>query len=158
MIKLLIADDSALMRKFLAEIFRAEGDFEVSLARNGVEALEMARNGAPDVITLDINMPEMDGITCLSHIMVECPKPVVMVSSLTTKDASFRDHHDSPAHHPYISPKVERSKVSLCLPHPRLCAFHVLDDHRNVPASRLAGLALGMCAFVRGQYGSRDLA
>jgi two-component system chemotaxis response regulator CheB len=87
MIKLLIADDSALMRKYLSEIFKAEGDFEVCLARNGAEALSLARSFAPDVITLDVNMPEMDGITCLSRIMVECPKPVVMVSSLTTEGA-----------------------------------------------------------------------
>jgi two-component system chemotaxis response regulator CheB len=87
MIKILIADDSALMRKYLGGIFKAEGDFDVCLARNGAEALELARSFKPDVITLDVNMPEMDGITCLSRIMVECPKPVVMVSSITTKGA-----------------------------------------------------------------------
>jgi two-component system chemotaxis response regulator CheB len=87
MIKLLIADDSALMRKYLGEIFRSEGDFEVCVARNGVEALSLAQSFAPDVITLDVNMPEMDGITCLSRIMIECPKPVVMVSSLTSEGA-----------------------------------------------------------------------
>ncbi len=87
MVKLLIADDSALMRKYLGEIFKAEGDFDVCLARNGEEALALARSFAPDVITLDVNMPEMDGITCLSRIMVECPKPVVMVSSLTSEGA-----------------------------------------------------------------------
>lgn len=83
MLKLLIADDSALMRKYLSEIFKAAGGFEVSVARNGAEALALAKSFAPDVITLDVNMPEMDGITCLSRIMIECPKPVVMVSSLT---------------------------------------------------------------------------
>jgi two-component system chemotaxis response regulator CheB len=87
MLKLLIVDDSALMRKCLGEIFKAEGDFDVSFARNGAEALTMARSIAPDVITLDVNMPEMDGITCLSRIMVECPKPVVMVSSITGEGA-----------------------------------------------------------------------
>jgi len=85
--KLLIVDDSALMRKCLGDVFKAEGDFEVSFARNGVEALALARSIAPDVITLDVNMPEMDGITCLSRIMVECPKPVVMVSSITSQGA-----------------------------------------------------------------------
>jgi|SRR5580658_1116719 two-component system chemotaxis response regulator CheB len=87
MLRLLIADDSALMRKYLSEIFKAEGDFDVRLARNGAEALALALSFAPDVITLDVNMPEMDGITCLSRIMVECPKPVVMVSSLTGNGA-----------------------------------------------------------------------
>ncbi len=87
MIKLLIADDSALMRKCLGEIFKAQGDFDVSFARNGAEALSMAKSLSPDVITLDVNMPVLDGITCLSRIMVECPKPVVMVSSLTSDGA-----------------------------------------------------------------------
>jgi len=87
MLKLLIADDSALMRKYLGDIFKAEGDFDIHVARNGADALSMANSLAPDVITLDVNMPEMDGITCLSRIMVECPKPVVMVSSLTSDGA-----------------------------------------------------------------------
>ena len=87
MIKILIADDSALMRKYLGDIFKSEGDFEISLARNGAEALQLANSFKPDVMTLDVNMPEMDGITCLSRIMVECPCAVVMVSSLTSQDA-----------------------------------------------------------------------
>jgi two-component system, chemotaxis family, protein-glutamate methylesterase/glutaminase len=87
MIKLLIVDDSALMRRQLAALFEAEGDFEIRLARNGKEAL--AENAAfePDVVTLDINMPEMDGLTALSLLMEERPVPVVMVSSLTEKGA-----------------------------------------------------------------------
>jgi two-component system chemotaxis response regulator CheB len=87
MLKLLIADDSALMRKYLGDVFRDEGDFDIAVARNGAEAIALAKSFAPDVITLDVNMPEMDGITCLSRIMVECPKPVVMVSSLTSSGA-----------------------------------------------------------------------
>ncbi|HEY0836967.1 MAG TPA: chemotaxis-specific protein-glutamate methyltransferase CheB [Azospirillum sp.] len=87
MIKLLVVDDSALMRRHLGRIFEAQGDFAVSFARNGAEALAMVREQAPDVVTLDVNMPEMDGLTCLSHIMAESPRPVVMVSSLTSKGA-----------------------------------------------------------------------
>ncbi len=87
MIKLLIADNSALMRKLLEDIFRAEGDFEVRTARNGIEALEQMRSFAPDVVTLDIQMPGMDGLACLGQIMIEKPTPVVMVSSLTEAGA-----------------------------------------------------------------------
>ena len=87
MIKLLIVDDSALMRRQLTMLFQAEGDFEVRQARNGQEAVDGNRLFQPDVITLDINMPEMDGITALSLIMAERPVPVVMVSSLTEKGA-----------------------------------------------------------------------
>lgn len=87
MIKLLIVDDSALMRRQLVALFEAEGDFEIRLARNGKEAV--AENAAfkPDVITLDINMPEMDGLTALTLLMAERPVAVVMVSSLTEKGA-----------------------------------------------------------------------
>lgn len=86
-IKLLIVDDSALMRRQLAQLFEAEGDFEIHLARNGAEAVKENVAFQPDVVTLDINMPEMDGLTALSLMMVERPVPVVMVSSLTEKGA-----------------------------------------------------------------------
>jgi two-component system chemotaxis response regulator CheB len=86
-IKLLIVDDSALMRRQLSSLFDAEPDFEIKLARNGREAVQENRNFMPDVITLDINMPEMDGLTALSMIMSDRPVPVVMISSLTEKGA-----------------------------------------------------------------------
>jgi two-component system, chemotaxis family, protein-glutamate methylesterase/glutaminase len=86
-IRLLIADDSALMRKLLEGIFTAEGDFDIRLARNGNEALELVRAFDPQVVTLDIQMPGMDGLTCLSRIMIEAPRPVGMISSLTAKGA-----------------------------------------------------------------------
>ena len=87
MIKLLIADDSALVRKLLTGIFAAEGDFDIRVARNGREALELAKSFEPDVVTLDIHMPEMNGLDCLDRIMVETPRPVVMVSALTEEGA-----------------------------------------------------------------------
>ena len=87
MIRLLVVDDSALMRKLLGGIFGAEGDFEVRLARNGIEALEAVHAFAPHVVTLDIHMPEMDGLACLDRIMLEKPCPVVMLSSLTEEGA-----------------------------------------------------------------------
>jgi two-component system chemotaxis response regulator CheB len=86
-IKLLIVDDSALMRRQLTQLFREEKDFEIRQARNGLEAVAENRDFEPDVVTLDINMPEMDGITALSVIMAERPVPVVMVSSLTEQGA-----------------------------------------------------------------------
>ena len=87
MIKLLIVDDSALMRRHLTQIFTSAGDFEVRQAINGREAVEETRAFQPDVVTLDINMPEMDGLSALSLIMAERPVPVVMVSSLTENGA-----------------------------------------------------------------------
>ncbi|GAB2953595.1 chemotaxis-specific protein-glutamate methyltransferase CheB [Aquaspirillum soli] len=87
MIKLLIVDDSALMRRQLTRLFESEGDFIVRVARNGREAIEENLSFQPDVISLDINMPEMDGLTALSLLMAQRPVPVVMVSSLTEKGA-----------------------------------------------------------------------
>ncbi len=83
MIKLLIVDDSALMRRQLTRLFESEGDFIVRVARNGREAIEENLSFQPDVISLDINMPEMDGLTALSLLMAQRPVPVVIVSSLT---------------------------------------------------------------------------
>lgn len=89
MTKVLVVDDSALMRRHLREILEQRAGCEVALARNGVEALSALDTFSPDVITLDINMPEMDGLTCLSHIMARRPLPVVMVSSLTEEGAEI---------------------------------------------------------------------
>ncbi|ASG22754.1 chemotaxis-specific protein-glutamate methyltransferase CheB [Nitrospirillum viridazoti] len=87
MTRLLIVDDSALVRRLLGDLFTAAGDFEVAFARDGLEALALLRGFNPDVITLDVHMPQMDGLTCLDQIMVEQPRPVVMVSSFTEAGA-----------------------------------------------------------------------
>jgi len=84
--KVLVIDDSALMRKHLRQILEA-ANYEVDTARNGAEGLQKIASFEPAVVTLDINMPVMDGITCLSLIMQQNPLPVVMVSSLTEKGA-----------------------------------------------------------------------
>lgn len=84
--KVLVVDDSALMRKLLTGVL-VEGGYEVRSARNGAEGVEMLVQWQPDVVTLDINMPEMDGLTALSLMMAARPTPVVMVSSLTEKGA-----------------------------------------------------------------------
>ncbi|MBB3471920.1 chemotaxis-specific protein-glutamate methyltransferase CheB [Sphingomonas sp. BK345] len=86
MTRILVVDDSALMRRHLVQLLEREG-FTVRTARNGVEALAQVEAFDPQVVTLDVNMPEMDGITCLSRIMVGSPRPVVMVSSITERAA-----------------------------------------------------------------------
>ncbi|MGY3696100.1 chemotaxis response regulator CheB [Bradyrhizobium sp. USDA 3240] len=87
MIKVLVVDDSALVRKLIGQAFSREADFEVGFARNGREALAAIKGFRPDVVTLDVHMPEMDGLSCLDRIMIETPCPVVMVSSMTTAGA-----------------------------------------------------------------------
>ena len=87
MIKVLVIDDSALMRKLLGRVLADVSEFEVHFARNGVEGLEQLATLNPDVVTLDIHMPGMDGLACLDRIMIEHPRPVLMVSSLTRDGA-----------------------------------------------------------------------
>ena len=87
MIRLLVVDDSPLMRRLLVGIFEAENDFTIEVARDGAEAIEKLHAFEPDVITLDIHMPRMDGIACLDRIMVERPCPVVMVAQRTEAGA-----------------------------------------------------------------------
>lgn len=87
MIKVLVVDDSALMRRLLGNVLKSQDDFQVEIARDGVEGLEKLHAFQPDVVTLDIHMPNMDGLTCLDRIMVERPCRVIMVSSLTAEGA-----------------------------------------------------------------------
>jgi two-component system chemotaxis response regulator CheB len=84
--KVLVVDDSALARKMLGEILTAN-DLDVRFARDGVEALAQLHAFRPDVVTLDIRMPAMDGLACLDRIMIERPCAVVMVSTLTAAGA-----------------------------------------------------------------------
>ena len=87
-IRVLLADDSALMRRELKRLIEGDPRLEVvASARDGVEAVEQTKALDPDVVALDVNMPRMDGMTALQHIMAESPRPVVMVSSLTQKGA-----------------------------------------------------------------------
>ncbi len=85
--KILVVDDSALVRRALTEILALLPRAEVLTARNGEEALAQLATFDPDVVTLDVNMPKMDGLTCLAHIMNDSPRPVVMVSSITAADS-----------------------------------------------------------------------
>lgn len=88
-IKVLVVDDSPFMRKVISNLIERDPAFEViGIARTGVEAIEKVKLLKPNVVTLDITMPEMDGLTALKHIMKECPTPVVMVSSLTESGAA----------------------------------------------------------------------
>ena len=87
-IRVLLVDDSALMRQTLKRIIVASPEFElVGTSRDGEDAVAKARDLRPDVISMDINMPKLDGITALQIILRERICPVVMVSSLTQRGA-----------------------------------------------------------------------
>ena len=84
--KVLVVDDSALMRRLLTGVL-TEAGHETQTAMNGAEGVEKLVSWQPDVVTLDINMPNMDGLTALSLMMAARPTPVIMVSSLTEEGA-----------------------------------------------------------------------
>jgi two-component system chemotaxis response regulator CheB len=87
-IKLIIIDDSAVMRKFLTDIVQSDPEIVVSAtAMDPIIAVNKIKTIHPDVITLDIEMPRMDGLTFLSKLMIANPVPVIMVSTLTEKGA-----------------------------------------------------------------------
>ena len=86
--RVVVVDDSALVRSLLAEIINRQPDLEcVGAASDPFVAREMIRNLNPDVITLDVEMPKMDGIDFLGKLMRLRPMPVVMVSTLTERGA-----------------------------------------------------------------------
>jgi len=84
--KVLIVDDSALVRQMLTEMLNSDPELEViGAATDPYAAREKIKALNPDVITLDVEMPRMDGVTFLENLMRLRPMPVVMVSSLTQK-------------------------------------------------------------------------
>ena len=87
MIKVLIVDDSAFMRIALRKMIECADIQVIGEARNGAIGLQMARELRPDVITMDVEMPEMDGVKATQAIMASAPCAIIMVSSLTERGA-----------------------------------------------------------------------
>ena len=87
-IKALVVDDSAFMRKSISIMLESDPEIKViATAKDGEEGYNLAKSLMPDIITLDIEMPKMDGLTALKKIMKDCPTSVIMLSSLTTEGA-----------------------------------------------------------------------
>ena len=90
MIKVLVVDDSAVMRAFLGRVVASQPDMElVAVAADPVLAIDRIRQKAPDVITLDVEMPRMNGLDFLAKLMAVRPLPVIMISSLTRQGADI---------------------------------------------------------------------
>ncbi|MCC7576951.1 MAG: chemotaxis response regulator protein-glutamate methylesterase [Methanomethylovorans sp.] len=89
-IRVLVVDDSALMRKIISDILNSDPDIEViDTARNGQIAVEKVEKLRPDVVTLDHEMPVLDGLGALGYIMSECPTPVIMLSAADERGAEL---------------------------------------------------------------------
>jgi len=83
----LVVDDSSFMRKCISMIIEKDPQlFIIGIARNGIDAIEKVHRLKPDIVTMDVEMPEMDGMTALKEIMKVCPVPVVMLSNRTDRD------------------------------------------------------------------------
>lgn len=88
--KVLVVDDSAVMRKLITDILEGDPQIEVvGTAGNGADAIKMARKLNPNVITMDIEMPKMDGLTALQHILKSQPLPVIMLSAMDKRQADI---------------------------------------------------------------------
>ncbi len=88
MIRVLVVDDSILMRSIVGDMLNVPGEIGVvGVAKNGLEAIAKTKELRPDVITMDVEMPKMDGITALRQIMKEQPTPVIMLSAVTKEGA-----------------------------------------------------------------------
>ncbi|MCK4718178.1 MAG: chemotaxis response regulator protein-glutamate methylesterase [Thermoplasmata archaeon] len=89
-IRVLVVDDSKVMRKLLTDMLEQDKDIEViGTARNGMDALDQIQSLRPDVVTMDIEMPKMDGLTALQHIMSENPLPVIILSAMDKRQADI---------------------------------------------------------------------
>ncbi|MEI6987444.1 MAG: response regulator, partial [Rhodospirillaceae bacterium] len=87
-IRVLVVDDSGFMRLAIRKMVdRVEGIEVVGEARDGRSAIELARRLNPDVITMDLEMPKMDGLSAIREIMDACPTPIIVVSSLSQPGA-----------------------------------------------------------------------
>src|ERR1700720_2290461 len=87
--RVLVVDDSAFMRKVLETIFNADAQLQVvGHAKDGREAVSLAESLKPDVITMDINMPHVDGLQATAEIMTTNPRPIVIVSSESREGAA----------------------------------------------------------------------
>ncbi|KMM79071.1 protein-glutamate methylesterase/protein-glutamine glutaminase [Pseudomonas deceptionensis] len=121
-VKVLVVDDSGFFRRRVSEILSADPTIKViGTATNGKEAIDQALALKPDVITMDYEMPLMDGITAVRHIMQRCPTPVLMFSSLTHEGARVTlDALDAgavdflPKNFEDISRNPEKVKQMLC--------------------------------------------
>ena len=92
-IRVLVVEDSLTVRKRLVEVLESDGELEVvAQAENGQQAIELCQALRPDVITLDMHLPVLDGVSATEHIMGHFPTPILIVSSSTNRGDLFKTY------------------------------------------------------------------
>ena len=157
-VKVLVVDDSGFFRRRVSEILSADPDIQViGTATNGREAIDQALALKPDVITMDYEMPMMDGITAVRSIMQRCPTPVLMFSSLTHEGARVTlDALDAgavdylPKNFEDISRNPEKVRAMLCEKVHTIARSNRRSSSFSVPAPGLPAAAPVIPAPARG--------
>lgn len=143
-VRVLIVDDSALMRKLLTQLLNSDSDIEVvGTAADAYVARDKIKQLNPDVLTLDVEMPKMDGLSFLDNLMRLRPMPVVMVSSLTEKGAGVTLQALSLGAVDFVS----KPKVDLA---------HTLDDCAFEITSKVKAAARVSIATLQRHVASQD--
>ncbi len=165
-VRVLIVDDSAFMRKSLSAMLESDPRITVTgVARNGEEALHQAAQLHPDVITMDVEMPGMNGIEALKRIMDDCPTPVIMVSSLTSEGAvetlralELGAVDYVPKQLDGVATKISEIQTDLIAKilavkqaEPRMRAFRAAGPAKSITESRPRALSSHSVSVTRGQ-------
>ena len=152
--RVLVVDDSAFMRRMTSQIIDDSGEFIVAgTARNGLDALKQVHALDPDIVTLDVDMPELDGLSALGYIMSETPRAVVMLSAGTTysgQEATLRALELGAVDF-VMKPS---GSISLDL---RIITDRLLDALRAAAAANLAGLKMLARTSVDGMAAVTDI-
>lgn len=144
--KLLIVDDSAFMRKLISDFFEGNSKVEViGTARNGSDAIKKIKELRPDVVTMDIEMPIMNGLDALKEIMETCPVPVIMLSSTTKQGA---EHTLQAMEYGAVDFVTKPSgTISLDLHKVKEELVHKVENAANIPIFKLRKTAGTNVAF-----------
>jgi two-component system chemotaxis response regulator CheB len=138
-IRVLVVDDSAFMRTALSRMIASEPGFEVAgTASNGSEAMAKIPALNPDVVTLDVQMPGLDGLQTLRLIMAESPRPVIMVSASTEKDAEITFNALSAGAFDYIPKHLASNSLDILHIRQDLLAKISSAAHSRVSVTHLA--------------------
>ncbi|HLW89288.1 MAG TPA: chemotaxis response regulator protein-glutamate methylesterase [Terriglobales bacterium] len=147
-IGVLIVDDSAFMRTALSRMIGSDPDLNVlGTARSGAEALERIGPLNPDVVTLDVEMPGLDGLQTLRRIMAQSPRPVIMVSAATVEDAETTFNALSAGAFDYVPKRLSSTSLDIAHIQADLIAKIKAAAHSRLPHSvprKLAQSAAGL--------------